>query len=194
MKNSIKLVAVLTVAVSILCNCSRLEEEDSCDCSLLSYSYYLYLGFQDASGNDLVKDLEFLVWDGVNAVYNIGGEEDSRGIINTDLYSLDVVFPDKIAKSFEKNLLLYKSGLFLEFDTFSPYSLPFAEKVTYKLNYPQLFGDNFTHEIVSYWKLISTEDNFYTLCYRIELDGKEFTEIYTDQYKSIYRATLVLDR
>ena len=190
--------AILSMFIATtLCNCSSHEEEDPCGCRVPAFSYSLYLSFHDASGNDLVKELDFLVWDRVNAVYKIGEEEAGRGIVDPELY--EIVFPDKIAKFWNRETVLYLSKEYkyerfnyaiLEFDTFSPITLPFAEKITYKLNYPDLFGDNLTHEIVSYWKFIKTDNDGggNVLCYRIEFGGKEFTV--TDGHI----VTIVLDR
>ena len=62
---------------------------------------------------------------------------------------------------------------------------PFREKATFKLTCPYMFGDNKVHIIDTWWK--PGEDTYVKnekipgtwcpICYRIEVDGKEITEI-----------------
>ena len=73
-----KIITLLIVIVIVLSNCSHINDtEDSetiLNCCLSDfYDHYLLLSFQDASGNDLLS-----------------------GIVNPELYTLDVVFPDEI--------------------------------------------------------------------------------------------------
>ena len=62
---------------------------------------------------------------------------------------------------------------------------PFNEKATFQLSCPYIFGDNKVHDIATWWKPEKIADawlghRFLELapsCYRIEIDGKEITEI-----------------
>ena len=47
----------------------------------------------------------------------------------------------------------------------------FAEKITFRLTCPYIFGDNEAHDIVTWWEL----HEYYTTCYRIEYGGKELS-------------------
>ena len=70
--------------------------------------------------------------------------------------------------------------------------VPFAKKIIIKLKYPDLFGDDAIHEIVTFWKPY-TSPPAHAICYRIVFKGKEVTVTQT-KYDAFSVATIVLDR
>ena len=171
------------------------------------YGYTLYLRFQDASSNDLIKGIEY---DGDKIRYGFA-------TVNPDLYALKFVFPDGILTPWKPEpqpgviLAEHAPTLFLETEKDDYYFIlrsssvnwrdfgeervyfPFSEKLTFELTCPYVFGDDAVHEIITYWK----EGNVSTcscLCYCIELEGKEYTQITHAQYDQSSVATIILDR
>ena len=67
-------------------------------------------------------------------------------------------------------------------------------EITYTLTLPHIFGDSDAHEIVTYWCDPSTGPSYYSVCYKVEIDGKEFTDIAYANYQQMSVATIVLDR
>ena len=178
------------------------------------YIYNLHLGIEDASGNNLLEGL----WNIWQSDYN---DEEYQAAMekNRELYSLEIVFPDEYmdpihhsafgrGKQYPSNDR-YELGCTIDtnFDwsysiTFNPNRsnmrcegkdyLPAADKIVYKLSCPSIFGDEEVHEIVTWWK----KENHHRrrLCYRIEFEGKEFTQITYERSNTIAYATVVLDR
>ncbi len=163
----------------------------------------LLMSFQDAEGNDLVEGIktvapEFAV--------------ESEFEVAPDQYSL-------LSSPNRREMGLYSGGAvaydhyylhpFLKFYTpdLSPdghYLLGIGmpcpvereqQTVTYTLTCPQLFGDELAHEIVTYWSKDPTDiANRAMLCYKVEVDGKEFTDVTHPMDGWYYYATIVLDR
>ena len=203
---SIKLMVLLVVLVVV--SCKKNDKAD--DIEYIEYSYSLYLSFQDASGNDLVKGIGFQPYG------NYTEEESNGGNVKSDLYTLEVVFPYHWQSlslhswfSFVKGKALkeaYPELKYGDYDCLSfqvsglavqyPYGViirvPFAEKITFKLKCPYIFGDEAEHELVTWWKKKNKEERRpAALCYRIELGGREFTEINYSNDKYVSMATVV---
>ena len=140
--------------------------------------YSLFLRFQDTSGNDLIQGIDY-----------------SSGVVNSDLYTLNIVFsepcntydtdifnfPPKPGffpdNNFPKLLIGNSSGhshLIIDF-ILPTNDCPEEKMVTYKLKCPYIFGDDNVHELVAYWNF-SKVSSFCTSadCYSAEFDGKEF--------------------
>jgi hypothetical protein len=86
-------------ALSLLCGCGYDKETENENDDLLlgipaPYSYHVFISFQDASGNDLVKGIAH-DWNQSGFVSASNPNPDG-GFVNPDLYTLDVVFPDHI--------------------------------------------------------------------------------------------------
>jgi len=175
-------------------------------------SHFLLLRIQDTSGNDLVKGIRY----NTNGATEIVPEERYLGIVESDLYTLNIIYPNLcndvyylhykdaseyyIPDAFFPTLHLQKidGNYFLELSTKSYIKdCSAAEKLTFKLKCHYLFGDDAEHDIVTYWKP-DTEYNgigiHAHLCYRIELDGKEFEEITYESYNQVSKAMVILDR
>jgi len=67
----------------------------------------------------------------------------------------------------------------------------FPEKIIIRFTCPYLFGDNEAHDIVTWWKKDAT-GSLRAECYRIEFEGKEFTDITLTPLHQI--STIILDR
>ena len=159
----------------------------------------LLLSFQNASGNDLVKGIGFWV-DGSNGITITGRKNDAWGRVKEKLYTMSI-YEDSYDDYYSCPLGLRKGKPFLkkypelngnyDYLYFQAISMNineehlFNEKATFQLSCPYIFGDNEVHNIVTWWKPEKIADawlehRFYELapsCYRIEIDGKEITEI-----------------
>ncbi|GHV39931.1 hypothetical protein FACS1894179_05640 [Bacteroidia bacterium] len=145
--------------------------------------YNISFRFTDTSGNDLSKNinltdsiyrLDIIIsepcngWD--NDIYNTPGSDTSRP-----------KFSQPIADS--PYLVSY---FYLPVDECPP-----MKKLTYRIRFPALFGNDLTHEIVSYWDVPPITK--YATCFRIEFDGKEIIPtIGPDRTHSL--VTIVLDK
>jgi len=136
----------------------------------------------DASGNDLVKGIDV-----VNEV-----------IVKPDFYTLEVVSEPLVPNyslypypSLE--VYIYYNHYYLLLRTSSNRNYKPASKLIFKLKCPHIFGDDNVHEVVTYWKA-GNKPTKSRICYLIELEGKEFTQITYEEYKQLSRATIVLDR
>lgn len=215
-----KLINQTAVTIKVIFLFSILLITDSCNDDkdkirytgglLPTYSYdCIHLSIQDASGNDLVKGIEYDWFQS-----DVPEEEVSYGTIKRDEYTLDIVyFPDSMMSpyvtrkinsarpDFIRSDLLSENvptlrlkkidGIyFLEFHEYSNYTydsgkkkLPPANKITFNLTCPYIFGDNTIHEIATYWKPKFNKnyyqsdkltDEYYQTCYCITLDGNEY--------------------
>ena len=167
------------------------------------YEHWLWLSFQDTSGNDLVKGIGYNWWQSDV----VPEEEAGGGPVNPDLYTLKIIFPENAVDVWEKSpeirpeLTLIKpnygewnssKGYYLNFST-SSVKKDNVEMLTFKLSCPYVFGDNSTHEIVTYWRKSNVPKGT-VKCYRIVFDGKEINEITYENYEQISLAKIVLDR
>ena len=205
---SIKLMVLLAVVVAVSCK----KNDETYNIGYREYQYYLYLSFQNASGNDLVKGIGFQPYG------NYTEDESNGGIVKSDLYTLEVIFPNHWqSKSFGHGFSFVKgkalkeaypelkygnydylsfmvSGFAVQYGYGIVVRIPFAEKITFKLKCSYIFGDEVEHEMVTWWKEKNKEEEERypaALCYRIELGGKEFTEIDYSNDEYVSMATVV---
>ena len=183
-------ISVLLLTTLIINSCT--DKGDCIGCNAPHYQHLLWLSFQDESGNDLLEGSEF-VWSSNYGMADTGKPE---------FYALDIFHEDRIIVpgDYYSRLYLAKGWLsppkdyatpdynYLWFDTYSSRIVDeyFAKKVTLRLACPYLFGDNETHDIVTWWEPIIGTTR--ATCYRIEYGGKEFPV----SEESI--ATIILDR
>jgi len=191
------------------------------------YVHKLVLGFQDDSGNDLLKELYnamqcddnyagkvkpelyTLEIDFEDGIFNMFKPEPAPLINGVPAYILDIHYPEMSIWKGKYDIIfpeLNDDYCYLRFNfpgsrtdhngvPEGKEKMPFSEKITFTLNCHYLFGNNATHEIVTWWKpneerALSNE----TICYRIEFGGREFTEINHSSETSYSMATVVLDR
>jgi hypothetical protein len=150
------------------------------------YIYYnLALGFQDASGNDLVKGIEQAEWSS-NTSYVFD-------ILTSDVYEswdYDPYYaPTRPGVRHSKlSISLRDDGRYYLENTLSTDE---ESKIIYMLQCPSIFGDGEAHEIVTYWDIPQGEsDRKYAKCNRIVFDGNE-TAIQTSN-SSYYTAIITL--
>ena len=169
----------------------------------LYYGHNLFLRFHDATGNDLVKGIGI---DKTLPNVTIGGVAAGSNV-NSDLYTLYFEgIPNKViptypmyflsGEAFEwmyPNIAINGNYDYLRFRFISQYFEPFTEKIIFKLKCNYIFGDDATHEIITWWKP-SAKTNGGTFCYRIEFEGKEFTEFSYDKFDCNSAATIVLSK
>ncbi len=163
----------LSLTLFILCNCrGMLNHEPS--------SFDLRVIFQDASGKDLLKGIEYTKGDGIDSL---------RGPIVTDFFTF------KYSDSRKKALLMTWELIYSEYDVpnYGCLCLPSnggfnsTMECIYQLTCPYLFGDREMHEIVAYFK----EKGHYYECTLLTFDGKEMP-IGNNEYGRI-TGTVVLD-
>ena len=202
---SIKLLILLVVVATV--SCDEFVETDN---DVFAYYHLLYLSIKDASGNDLVKGIGLESWRGETE------EEATGGIVMPDLYTLEYIFPNHWQSqsfghysrfSFINGKVFKEANPELKHDDYDllqfyvythsvhygygiVVKVPFAEKVTFKLKCPYIFGNDTEHEIVTWWKRSEKSSNA-ALCYRIELGGKEFTKITYSPNEDISCATVI---
>ena len=165
---------VFFIFIFLISGCTK-SEKNSYD--ILYYGYQRFeISFKDTSGKDLVKGIKY-DW---HRSDSIPEEESSGGIIEKELYSLDVIYPDPIMSPY---LYRIPGAHYSELDLKSlipvlalgkmhgtgTYGLAFqpnsrmrdlytgayilrADKITYKLRCFYIFGDNEEHVLVTYWK------------------------------------------
>ena len=190
-KNKIlKLISLLTIALMGSCT-----PEKGGPNSNPFYGYSLFLSFQDESRNDLVDGIEFDNWEGYTTK-----KDAIFGAVKPDLYLLEIVFPDGMKNPGKPDPMLgivkgeYASDdyYYLTFGTSSYRNQPFEEKITFRVKCPYVFGDNAIHDIVTWW-VYTGNHTFSAKCYRIEFDGKEYTQITYEQGDQMSMATIILE-
>jgi hypothetical protein len=190
----------LSGPLALILMCSLTSCPDHCQPS--SVAYWLYVSFQDASGNDLVKGIALEEW----YPSNVPVEEAQFGSVKRDLYTLEIIIPEPCKTNFrpgvipddpsppELNWHKLNNGYYgLSSDfSISVDNCPETKILTYRLKCPYIFGDNETHELVTYWDFPKMRHGeILAKCYRIELNGSVFTQIVYEQYISI--ATVILE-
>ena len=175
------------------------------------FEYTLFINIQDLSGNDLLKGIGF-------EDSNPANEPFGR-YVKLDLYTLEVVFPEPcmdiyhpkpqygvILDDFFPKLSISINGIASDYinDNVSYLALSTqswindecskpAEMLIFKISCAYIFGNDAEHEIVTYWKK-GREITNSRICYRIELEGKEFTEITYLWQNQMSKATIILDK
>jgi hypothetical protein len=149
--------------------------------------YNMSLRFTDTSGNDLSKDINL-----ADSIYRLDIiiPEPCNGWDN-DIYNTpgsDVVSRPDFSLSRPDSPYL-TSYFYLPADECPP-----MKKLTYKIWFPALFGDDLIHEVVSYWDVPSNKKKAYgyATCFRIEFEGKEIIPTY-ERERTHSLATIVLD-
>jgi len=152
--------------------------------------YILFLGVQDADGDDLVKGVE-----GIKTSFTPWGPE-----IKSDLYTFEIIYPDPCMDVYYNHYHSGEVGFIPDDIGQHPpiqvvklddrYSLifdvktnnyeccpcPFANSLTFKLSCPYIFGDDIVHEIITYWREAVVDPYRQRIfCDRIVLDGKDYS-------------------
>ncbi len=170
-------------------------------------SYILILSFRDAAGNDLVDGLE-----GTEPEGSINGDhvkpELYELISSPSLYELrpsvrgrEDPYP-KLTFSAPRENPTPGLGSSPPYDGYYLLGISMTttpkhkglSTITYTLTCPHVFGDEAAHEIVTYWRKPSSGRSYYRACYRVEVDGREFTDITYASGEQLSFATIVLER
>ena len=175
-------------------------------------SHELLLNFQDTLGNDLIKNWEENpLWDELPDVVNIR--------VKPELHNLEViVYGDTLdyqklgcaywgLRLVSGKQLSERTGINGNYDYLLfrvdcqgeiSFDEIFSEKITFRFTCPYLFGDNKAHDIVTWWKtrslFIGTVEYSSIVCYLIEFNSKEITEINYVAYNIYSVATIILDK
>ena len=181
----------LLILVMICCSCTSNNDKYIYP----FYHYLLYIGFQDTSGNDLVKGIEF-DWEDF---YVEKPEKPEMGYLLEDEYTLEIIYPDLCMDVYYQryrnsdalipddigqhpNITVKKfdDRYYLLFDivtckqTMETKHCPMANMLTFKLSCPYIFGDDTEREIVTFWRKHTYRTSVPNYCYQIELDGKDY--------------------
>jgi len=165
------------------------------------YQHCLMVSFQDASGNDLVKGIGF-DWsqpEGMVITEEEAGGTVKPDLYTLEIVfpegfknpwkpepGHDVIF-DKhepalgygwgcnynwigTAEICSYGYLFFETG---SLKSWGDDPLPFAEKITFKLSCPYIFGNDVSKDIVTYW-VCEHKNEFSAKCYRVEFDGKDY--------------------
>ena len=174
--------------------------------NMVEHSYLLALSFVDAEGNDLAAGLEGTEPEGsIEANYVVRDQYTLVTSPNSnELWPWEGSFPQGLGMTPAQpwgsddpspSIGLFSSSNGLNNLSFVTTSAPWyegvLETITHTLTCPHIFGDDEPHEIVTYWKDPDTGPTYYSVCYRIVVDGREFTDI---SGKQLPYATIVLDR
>ena len=150
--------------------------------------YVLLLGFQDASGNDLISGLEKSYYQ--NYKYVDGaikkGEVNIVQISDCNYYEVgEGIYFNKLNGHFFIRFDCSQSSVFCD-----PPPKLFVNKVIS----PNIFGDEgLEHEIISYWEPDRKKSKNYK-CLLIKYDNKEITDITYDLSLKASIATIIVDR
>ena len=203
-------------------SCNNADNELLLNSQPPEYIHCLYLSFLDTSGNDLIKGIgyDWFQPEGDESGEIASREKERGGLVKPDLYTLDVVFPDGIENPWypkpQPGVILEPrtpymgvwkrtsdhppydpKGYYLTFSTSSyrefVFQQPFAEKITFRVKCPYVFGDDATHDIVTWWVHERQDYALGTKCYRVEFDGKEYTQITYEYGDQMSLATVVLE-
>ena len=178
---TLKLTALLLVSLLIMNGCaSNTTDEQIIECRPSSTYFYtwLYLSFQDGSGNDLVKGVGFTHHDRTSK------EEAAGGVVKPHLYTLEVIFHGIMEPSWhpflpppsilrirpplsiitprytvvKKDYYHFRFGLFSTPVCDAGGPVPPADKISIMLTLPHVFGDNVPREIVTHWRPLPIPD------------------------------------
>ena len=208
---TLKLTVLLAIML-IMNSCNKQKEE-----IYPFYQHHFFLSIQDASGNDLIKGIDWNIWQPDKS------QEENQAAMekNKELYTLKAIYPEvymdpvwmhyNMGAAIPDTRYCYELGIMVDgnykinnapfYLGFYPQhsirhyngrELPVAEKITYQLSCPYIFGDDATHDIITWWKQ-NSDGSLNALCYRIEFEGKEFTQITYDYRGSLSFATVIFD-
>ena len=186
-KNVIKKISILVFVVVSLTGCDKFVALFHRDSEPETHGYYLALIFENSSGENLAESIELS-----NCDYDLNGQI-QWGMIDSDLYTLEIfpknyidgeefegpdLYPAVYVKEME--VKRFETGLSFIIYFYRSKKDNNVRKLTYKLKCPHIFGDEETHELVSYWNLT---DDKYAKCYLIEFNGQEITPKALDDQK-----------
>ena len=216
----IKTIVIFSFLTTVCFSCQPDKGGKKYDNPYLQYVFGL--GIMDASGNDLVKGIEFELENGVVP----DEEQPYQGVIKPDLYTYEIIYPDLCMDTYyqhyhmtegipgdigQPEIILYtwdgRFYLLFDLQTGTTHGCPPAETLTFKVSCPYIFGNDDVYEIVTYWSQDSKyhpdykdhskewfDDRPMTICYRVVFNGKEITSPITcASYFNTYISSTVLN-
>lgn len=215
---TLKFLGLLTLTIISLSSCEKIFEKLFAQGVEPDHTtYWLYIGFQDASGNDLVKGIGLLQ----GAPSNVPEEQAASGDVKRDLYVFDIILSESCWNFDNENYYtatphrpgiipaVNRSSLGMERRDNGYYYLtnqfrinvkdcPEEKILRYRLKCPYVFGDEAVHEFVTYWNIPKKKDlwTYYAICNRMEFEGKVITPISYEYKKNvnISYATIILEK
>jgi hypothetical protein len=208
----------LLMLTFVISTCSNEERKDFKKGGIYpNIEHFLLLSFQDTSGNNLVEGIGVVnsecspdsTWCNVQPdLYSLEViyPESAFDIFKYHLEN-NYFYPSSGCKLSCLNDIFPTLTVFntrnskniLEGDNLAIYVLSFrpdnVEMLTYMLSCPYIFGDDKVHEIVSYWR--TPEDSMNDrcrACYRVVIDGKEFTELAYDNLEQNSLVSITLEK
>jgi len=193
---ALKRICLLMTVLALLCSCSKDNSEPEADTG--PYRYNLRLSVQDVSGNDLVKGIGYdervdpdlytlevvfpdRIQDQIQRYIQFVNESIINKTLilddNNDWFDYYPAIPMIVCRDRDDyDDGYYHLGLGCMSDVFddSYERLPIAEKITFKLRCPYIFGDNVEHDIVTYW-YNNPEISYVIFCSRVEIENKVYT-------------------
>ena len=136
------------------------------------YRTHLALSIRDTLDNDLIS--------GIACTYFPSFGDSYCEITDIDVFRLNRGYSVSIQKYGD----YYHVKLDIDVDKKRE---TFPDRVTFSLRSPYVFGDNYSHDVVTYWKPTGKGKWDY-VCSRVEYGGKEFS------VENKYFAKIVLDR
>lgn len=197
-------------AVAMVCaSCGGGSPSPTPDSLPPDHQYVLMMSFLDSEGNDLVKGIEGTEpEDSIQANFVAPSQYTLTSSLPLLPSRAGVVYDDPDPTP---EMILVTPGIIddVSLDYYALYldapvdrGLDLMEQLTYTLTCPHLFGDNEPHEIVTYWRKptgwnqnwVTERRDAYRTCYRVDVDGKESTDIAHASSEQLSLATIVLDR
>ena len=168
--------------------------------NFFTFHHHVFFSFQDSSGNDLVKGLEYDWWRS-----DLYPDEPEQVVVNSDLYKLDISFSepymdpgyymdcprikegDGLTKAIRYEpmdmpmMVIRKVDgyQYISFETVQSYDyntdgVDIPRDIIFKLTCPHIFGDDNPREIVTTWNYSDRVSVGSLFCEYIEFDGKRY--------------------
>ena len=179
-------------------SCDNLDGDvDKVNYDHWAFDHRVFFSFQDSSGNDLVKGLEYDWWRS-----DLYPDEPEQVVVNSDLYTLDISFSDPymdpgyypycpkfidgLALGIRYEVMHMPEMIIRKVDGYQYISfaavrsgnydgIDIPREIIFKLTCPHIFGDDNPREIITTW--IDTRHTIYSgelFCEYVEFDGKKY--------------------
>ena len=141
--------------------------------------YEMSFSFKNTEGKNLVKDLPLKEW----YPNDLPMDQAFQGYLEDNSYSVYCSpMESEYPKLYKQKLYMVKSkdgDCLLQNDHFYSDYKEKNQGYTFKIKFPELFGDNEEHELKTYWTIPHEKycNNHYAICNRAILDGQELSDI-----------------
>ncbi len=185
-----KKITILIVLVIMCSSCSKLYEKYSF--GGIHVTYHTGYCFIDENGQNTVDALPLIEW----SPKSVPSEEATSGMISTDEFSLECTLSDPTRLSdFPKGDFAVPNVHIEAFDSKRYFVITlalytkwsnFQDVISFDLACPQLFGDDETHHIETFWRNHTQQragkkvPSYFPECYRIDIDGNSANDFTFD--------------